>query len=517
MSLINAENVDIAVTDIWNKTGFIQKLERISNNIAFWDQSGKFSKEGFITFNNFHDLINFAKLKKNLIIFYLLANQYFLDEKIVKNGLKKMRYYNAEYFTQWEHARLPIGIGIRALLLNSLSLMNVHTPDEAIEYIKRHPQTFRILYEDHKYVSYEHSRINCLFSAKYFHETVSTACTYDLNGLLPFFYKKEIPEEKNNNKLLMRDERTLSCAFGFETKECAEFPTYIMFDITNVCNSKCIHCPHSAVFPQSYANPAFLEVKVFKKVIDECASKSIQFVRITADGEPLLHKGLFDMLDYAAKKKVSPVGLTTNGSLLTPEAAKRLLDTGLFMIDFSLDAIKESTYKKVRCGLSYKKVMNNIMHLLELKRKKSSSLKIMVSFVEQKENKNEAEEFMRYWKPLVDKVLIRKITSNVNLVDISESKENKAVKRWPCPHWFRRIIINYNGMIKACPIDWENKTIYKTLDQTTISDAWHSDFFWKNRMEHLNNRFSDESLCNNCNDWQGSPWNLGYEKVIGSL
>jgi hypothetical protein len=24
-------------------------------------------------------------------------------------------------------------------------------------------------------------------------------------------------------------------------------------------------------------------------------------------------------------------------------------------------------------------------------------------------------------------------------------------------------------------------------------------------------------LCKNCNDWQGTPWGLGYEKVVESL
>jgi hypothetical protein len=36
-------------------------------------------------------------------------------------------------------------------------------------------------------------------------------------------------------------------------------------------------------------------------------------------------------------------------------------------------------------------------------------------------------------------------------------------------------------------------------------------------MEHLNNLFSEDSICKDCPDWQGSPWKLGYEKVISSL
>ncbi len=309
------------------------------------------------------------------------------------------------------------------------------------------------------------------------------------------------------------DERKFPASYGFESQECAEFPTYIMFDITNVCNSKCIHCPHSTVYSKSNT-PVFLKLDVYKKVIDECAGRKIHFVRITADGEPLLHQELIVMINYASKQKVGPVGLTTNGSLLNSSTIKEIVESDLFMIDISLDAAKSTTYEKIRNGLSFEKTINNVKSLLEYKNKIGSPLKVMVSFVKQEDNLSEVEEFENYWKPLVDKVLIREMISNVNLVKIEKGNN---VARWPCPHWFRRIVVNYEGVIKACPIDWKNGTAYMHVSETSIYDAWHSDFYQKNRFEHLNNNFSTDSICKDCMDWQGSPWELGYEKVVAGL
>jgi len=290
-----------------------------------------------------------------------------------------------------------------------------------------------------------------------------------------------------------------------------------MFDITNVCNSECTHCPHSVSYESNIDDKPFLDLDIFKKAIDECKGRNMQFVRITADGEPLIHPKLFEMIDYAFENGVGPVGLTTNGSLLSKDKAERLAESGLFMVDFSLDAVSKETYNKVRYGLPFEKVIGNVKYLLDYKKKVNSPLKVMVSFVKQKDNMSELEEFEDYWGPLVDKVLVREMISNVNLIEVPETKDNKGLKRWPCPHWFRRIVINYNGVIKACPIDWGNGTAYKQLSATTIYDAWHSDFYWKNRMEHLSNEFSKSSLCKDCNDWYGSPWDLGYEKVIKTL
>ena len=44
--------------------------------------------------------------------------------------------------------------------------------------------------------------------------------------------------------------------------------------------------------------------------------------------------------------KSKEVTLTTNGTLLNKKKMKKLLDTGLHMIDISIDAFKEETYSK---------------------------------------------------------------------------------------------------------------------------------------------------------------------------
>lgn len=191
------------------------------------------------------------------------------------------------------------------------------------------------------------------------------------------------------------------------------------------------------------------------------------------------------------------------------------MDNGLFMIDISLDAATEETYKKIRRGLPFEKVIENVNRMITIRDKKKSPIKIMVSFVKQKDNLKELELFEREWKDKVDKVLIREMISNVNLVKTDAN--TAGVERWPCPHLFRRIVINYDGIIKMCPVDWENKTSYLSVKETSIYDAWHSEFYRKNRSEHLNNDFSPDSPCGPCSDWLGSPWALGYEKVIKKL
>ena len=83
------------------------------------------------------------------------------------------------------------------------------------------------------------------------------------------------------------------------------------------------------------------------------------------------------------------------------------------MIDISIDAMSNETYKKVRVGGDLNITQKNILKLLTLRNEVNSRTKIIVSFVEQKENSHEVDDFKRFWdKKDVDEVLIRKFRSN---------------------------------------------------------------------------------------------------------
>ena len=53
------------------------------------------------------------------------------------------------------------------------------------------------------------------------------------------------------------------------------------------------------------------------------------------------------------------ISLHTNALLLTEELSYQLVKSGLTTISFSLDAVREETYNKIRVGSNYKKGMKN--------------------------------------------------------------------------------------------------------------------------------------------------------------
>jgi sulfatase maturation enzyme AslB (radical SAM superfamily) len=445
--------------------------------------------------------------------------QIFIDTEIVQNGLDQWSESSADYFTQWEHCRLPIGVGIRGIKTETCLRSKAKTTSELIDYICINRDRVAALYDPLPNNSFDQAQLDARLSPtimKWINEC-DESVDWSLQGFLGLIKDGgKIKYEALHKSGACVDERGMLAPYGFETDECADFPTYVMFDMTNKCNAKCIHCPQSVGFPGSDQS-IFLEKKSFMRIVDQCVGRKLDIIRITADGEPLLHPDIWDMLDYARRKIVGPIGLTTNGSTLNKENCRRMISSEISFVDISLDAFSQPTFELIRAGLSYERTKENVLNLIELRNEAQSQLKIMVSFVKQKENQHELEDFTDFWAPKVDQILVREMHNNVGFNDNSESGGYASNDRYPCPHLFRRTVINYDGVYKFCPIDWEGGSKYIPEIEENIFSAWHSDFYHLNRLEHLNNSFSENSICRTCDDWMGTPWNLGYEKVINKL
>jgi hypothetical protein len=448
-------------------------------------------------------------------------DQLFLDPAVVRNTLRRWNPAHTGYFTQLEHCRLPVGIGVWGTAVANLVAADSLT--EVREQILQAPGGHRFHYDPIAHVRHADSLLDSRTGVVAERIATTRPPSFDLQGFLAWADGQHDHLRYHPHRSAPRvDHRHMPAAYGFETTDCADFPTYVMFDITNLCNAKCVHCPQSIVGPDGekpeyLRNVGHIALDDFKRVIDECVGRPLQFVRITADGEPLVHKHLFEMLEYARDRGVGPVGLTTNGSLLSEKRARRLAQSGVQIVDFSLDAASADTFAQIRVGLKYDQTIRNVLRFIQIRDELGLDISVMVSFVKQEGNVGELDAFRAFWEPKVDKVLVREMTENTGLNDSTESAWPGWDHRWPCPHFFRRVTVNHNGVVKACPIDWRQALTHRPVADETVAGQWHSDWYWAYRMHHLNDAIPESSICHDCRDWSQTPWSLGYEKVVSQL
>ncbi len=110
----------------------------------------------------------------------------------------------------------------------------------------------------------------------------------------------------------------------------------VVWNMTQQCNLKCIHCYAHAKARQTDDELTTAEGKA---LIDDLAAIGTPVI-LFSGGEPMMRRDLPELAGYAVNKGMRAV-ISTNGTLITPEAAKVLKDIGLSYVGISLDGTKD--------------------------------------------------------------------------------------------------------------------------------------------------------------------------------
>ena len=109
----------------------------------------------------------------------------------------------------------------------------------------------------------------------------------------------------------------------------------VVWNVTRRCNLKCVHC-YAHAKDQPFEGE--LTSEQGKRVLDDLAAFGVPVV-LFSGGEPLVRKDLPDLADYAVQKGMRAV-ISTNGTLITREMARRLKAVGLSYVGISLDGME---------------------------------------------------------------------------------------------------------------------------------------------------------------------------------
>lgn len=301
--------------------------------------------------------------------------------------------------------------------------------------------------------------------------------------------------------------------YGFGHGLSAVFPSQVIIDATELCNLACTHCPHPAFKRSSHYAGRSLSVALAAKAVSEVAEAGrghVQYVRFASDGEPLLHRHIFDMVGDAVRRSGTFVSLTTNGTLLTDGRVEALLATGVHLVDISIDAFSAETYARVRVRGNLDVTRANVERLIRRARESGAPTKIAVSYIEQPDNLHETDDFRRYWQQAgAHSVAIRRLHSAsgavIHVADLMRRQAAGETRR-PCVYPWERVVVTPRGTLAFCPSDWTSGSALADYDTTTIAALWQSERYEALRRAHLSGDYSGHAFCGQCPDWRETRW-----------
>jgi MoaA/NifB/PqqE/SkfB family radical SAM enzyme len=140
----------------------------------------------------------------------------------------------------------------------------------------------------------------------------------------------------------------------------------VQIEVTSRCSTGCVFCPHDAL-SQRWVD-GDMKIETYREHIVPHLDL-FDLVYLQGWGEPMLHAGLWDMLDMAQQKGCR-TGFTTNGTWLLEEQNHRLLDMGVNLISVSFAGTAATVHESLRTHSNFSDLCRNFENLANLKKQK---------------------------------------------------------------------------------------------------------------------------------------------------
>ncbi len=118
----------------------------------------------------------------------------------------------------------------------------------------------------------------------------------------------------------------------------------VFWNLTDRCNLSCTHC-YSKSGP-GRTPEGELSTDEALRVIDDLAGVEVPLILFTG-GEPLLREDIWELASHARSRGLR-MALSTNGTLITPEVARRIKECGIAYAGISLDGARAETHDRFR-------------------------------------------------------------------------------------------------------------------------------------------------------------------------
>lgn len=250
------------------------------------------------------------------------------------------------------------------------------------------------------------------------------------------------------------------------------WPIEISLGLTSYCNLLCKMC-YRNYLPDN--GKQYMPLEMVDEIVRQCKELNISSFWLGSFTEGLLHPDILYIIKKCGEVHALDYWFTTNGTLLTEDIARTMIENGVTKLHVSLDAATPESYKKIRGG-NLEAVERNIRRFLELRKKMDSELPMLrVTMVEQDENRDEIDAFVEKWTGVADIVDVQKLTDYSILQNDVLDRESYKHTFFDCYYPFYQLSITYDGRIWPCPCPVFNSGHPVYLKDMTLKEYWNSE------------------------------------------
>jgi radical SAM protein with 4Fe4S-binding SPASM domain len=257
-------------------------------------------------------------------------------------------------------------------------------------------------------------------------------------------------------------------------------PFHLVLESGNMCNLKCPLCPTPS--REKRIPKGFLTLENAKKIIDQFPA--LLHLNLSLWGEPFLNKQIFEIIEYAKERNIE-VLVQSNLNIFSEEIARKLIESGLDILQISLDGASQETYEKYRIGGTFSEVIANIELIRKMQKEMDNcTTKIIWKMVVNKFNEHEKEKASQWAEKLgVDFTVVEIYTPPGAAKDwkpeeaLSDSFRIHTDIVESCYSLWQVATVNFNGDVMPCCSEFSPKDTIGNLFEEPFKVIWNNEKF----------------------------------------
>ena len=267
-------------------------------------------------------------------------------------------------------------------------------------------------------------------------------------------------------------------------------PRFIQIETIIGCDAKCPFCPQRKI----KRKPVIMPDATWRKIVDDTRGLGITY-RPFLQNEALIDKRLPSIISYIKEDPTARAEINTNGNLLSERMSRELIDAGIDLVRFSIDAFSPETYARCRIGLDYENVVRNINHFIEIVEGGDRHVASEVRMIDMDINRHEQKPFVDYWSEKADRALIVPLYS-------WPWDDGVEIVHKPCIKMREEMFFYTDGRAVLCCWDIAGRAVIGDVTKESVLDIWNSEVR-RRYADHLSRGERDKiTLCSRCDAYK---------------
>ncbi|MGA2935642.1 MAG: radical SAM protein [Syntrophobacteraceae bacterium] len=294
------------------------------------------------------------------------------------------------------------------------------------------------------------------------------------------------------------------------------FPTLIQVEPSNHCNLRCPFCPVTLGMGRELGH---MKLDMFKEIIDQLRDYLL-LILFWDWGEPFLNPNAYEMIHYACQCGIKVISSTNGHVFASGDHARKVVQSGLDALIFSVDGITEEAYRRYRDQGRLETVLEGIRKVVaEKKRLKVKRPIVNLRYIVMRHNERDIGALREFARSLgVDMLVLRRYHTAHSGHQSSAGWESQyapsevkyripaysdedgqpvRISRNPCRNLWNCPTIHWDGTVCSCFADSCEKHPLGFLARQQFGDIWNGADFQDLRRE-FRNHWQELPLCGIC-------------------